>query len=904
MLAVGIFQMDENHSVDVTPMKIPLLKTKLYVPATRLELIPRPHLIDRLNEGLSCRLTLMAAPAGYGKTTLLSAWAAECRCRIAWLSLDDSDNDPARFLIYLVGALQSIEAKLGQDILVSIQSPQPPTIEDGLHLLVNQLDNVTEPFVLVLDDYHWITSAKIHTALTFLLDHQPSQMHLVIATRKDPPLPLPRLRARGQLTELRQADLRFTIEETAAFLRRGMGIELSNEDVASLTSRTEGWIAGLQMAALSIRNRENVSRLIATFGGSHEYIVDYFAAEVLAQQPESIKTFLLQTSILDRLCGPLCDAVTGQARGQQTLEQLQQANLFVVPLDSERYWYRYHHLFSDLLRKQLPHEQPEILPELHRRASRWCEEHGLISEAIDHALSAHDEQRTSGLLDDHAEAFFLRGEHVTLLQWIAALPDDQRKMRPALGIFQAIMLSASGRNQEAELILQEVDQTLSNSADRTTWDRRLIGQAAAAHALIASLQDGPQTILFHARRALDLSPDEAAWRSSVLLARGNAYFLLGDLAACIQDLSEAIDRAKSLNIPILVLTAMPKLAQTFWVQARLNQAAQICQAGLQYIDQKGLARSPMSDSLFITWGSILCERNDLDRAAEFILRGLELSRSGHVILNQLFAYRSMMRVCMAKRNLPAAEEFLHQAETLIQEYDIPFQHKSQVIGLKAQLWIQQGRLAEAEHALQALDTQSEGEILFTHHGRLYLSYAQLRIAQGNLPDADKTLDRLFQFSQSSGQRRWVIPIQILRSILQLTRQDLSQALSALEVALEWAEPEGFIQDFLDEGEPMIRLLHEAVRCKVRPAFAHKLLARFPQDHPSAQPTGLVEPLSERELEVLRLVAEGLSNQEIAARLYLSLRTVKFHTGNVYGKLNVKSRTEAVSKARVLGLLSE
>jgi LuxR family maltose regulon positive regulatory protein len=602
------------------------------------------------------------------------------------------------------------------------------------------------------------------------------------------------------------------------------------------------------------------------------------------------------------LCGSLCDTVTGQIDGQQTLEQLQHANLFVVPLDSERGWYRYHHLFRDLLRKQLQHEAPESVPELHRRASQRCEEHGLIDEAIDHAFSAHDESRAGQLLADHAEAFFLRGEHVTLLQWIAALPDGQRKMRPALGIFQAIMLSAAGRNQEAALILQEVDQALSDSSGRTTWDRRLIGQAAAAHALIASLQDGPETILFHARRALDLSPAEAAWRSSVLLSRGNAYFLLGDLAACIQDLSEAIDRAKSLNIPILVLTAMPKLAQTYWMQGRLNQAAQICQGGFQYVDQEGWAGSPTSDSLFITWGAILCERNDLNRAAEFILRGLELSRSGHVILNQLFACRSMIRVRMAQRNLPAAEEFLRQAEALIQAYNIPFQHKSQIIGLKAQLWIQQGRLGEAEYVLQALDAQSDGEIPFTQHGRLYLSQAQLHLARGNLPAAEKTLDRLLRFSQSSGQQRWVIPLHILRSILQLARQDLPQALNALEVALELAEPEGFIQDFLDEGEPVIQLLHEAVRRKVRPEFAQLLLGRFSLGCSAEKPIGLVEPLSERELEVLKLVAEGLSNQEIASRLYLSLRTIKFHAGNIYGKLSVKSRTEAVSKARAIGLL--
>ena len=403
-------------------------------------------------------------------------------------------------------------------------------------ILVNQLDNIPPSFVLVLDHYHLITTPAIHQALTFLLEHQPAQMHVVIATRKDPPLPLPRLRARGQLIELRQADLRFTFEETSAFLWRVAGADLSTEDVSALVSRTEGWIAGLQMAALSIREREDVARLISTFGGSHEYIVDYFAAEVLMQQPEPIKNFLLQTSVLDRLCGSLCDAVTGQTGGQHTLEQLQRANLFVVPLDSEHAWYRYHHLFRDLLRKQLQHEQPDSGPELQRRASRWCEDHQLFDDAIEHALAARDEQRLARLLDDHAEDFFSRGESVTVLRWIAALPDEQRRARPALGILQAVMSSAVGNPREAERTLQEVDQVLANLDETVPHNREILGQAAAAHALVATYQDNPQITLFHARRALEFAPGDTGWRSSVLLARSNAYFLTGDVAACLADL--------------------------------------------------------------------------------------------------------------------------------------------------------------------------------------------------------------------------------------------------------------------------------------------------------------------------------------------------------------------------------
>jgi LuxR family maltose regulon positive regulatory protein len=860
-------------------------------------------LIARLNDGLNRKLILVAAPPGYGKTTLVSSWARGCGQPVAWVSLDERDNEPTRFLKYLITAIQTIEPNLGQDVLTAVQASQSATITDWLPVLVNQLDNIASSFVLVLDDYHLITTPAIQQALAFLLEHQPAQMHVVIATRKDPPLPLPRLRARGQLVELRQADLRFTPEETSAFLQRVTGNELSAADVSALVTRTEGWIAGLQMAALSIREREDVARLISTFGGSHEYIVDYFAAEVLAQQPEPIKNFLLQTSILDRLYGDLCDAVTGQTNGQHMLEQLQRANLFVVSFGNDRCCYRYHHLFRDLLLKQLREEQPEIMPELYRRASRWCEAHEAIDEAIEHAMAAHDDQRLARLLDDHAQDFFSRGEYATLLRWIAALPGDDRRERPTLGILQAIMLSAVGDRHKAELTLQEVDQALANLNETVPQNRELLGQAAAAHALIATYQDDPQVTLFHARRALEFAPADTSWRSSVLLARGNAYFLTGDVPACLADLEAALAIALARHDHLLVLFEMAKLTQTYWTHGQLTRAVQAGQAALHYIDQNDLAHSTLSNQIFITWGAFLCERNDLDHAAEYILRGLALSRSSPDVLDQLLACRTMARLHIAQNNLPAAEDFLQQAETSARSYHIPIQHLSTLIGVKAQVLIREGKLAEADAELHQLDVEAEPKIPFAYYGRVYLSLAQLHLARGNLAPAEQTLDRVLGFAQTSGQRRWVISAQILRAMLYLIRRELSPALSALAQAMELSEPTGFVQEFLDEGEPMRQLVIEAVRHHVKPEFAWQLLQRFSTDRAVAQPIGLVEPLSDREIEVLQLVAEGRSNQEIAARLYLSLRTIKFHTSNIYGKLGVKNRTEAVAKARELGLLS-
>ncbi len=444
----------------MSTLSAPILATKLFIPLPGKTLVERPRLLKRLDECLdpTCRLALISAPAGFGKTTLLSSWASDCGYPIAWLALDEGDNDPLRFMAYLAAAVGKIEANPGQDIYGVLQPAQHPALTDLLPSLVLQLEAISEQFVLVLDDYHLIGSPEIHEALTYLIEHKPAQMHLVIATRKDPPLPIALLRGRGQMVELRQADLRFTSEEADNFLRLGMGMDLSGEEVATLAGRTEGWAAGLQMAALSIRGREDAAQMIAGFGGSHEYIVDYFASEVLAQQPESLKTFLLQTSILDQLCGPLCDAVTGQTGGEATLERLRQDNLFLVNLDSDRTWYRYHHLLRDLLNKLLRQKAPKTIPELHRRASSWYEQNGSMEEAIDHALQGEDFDRAASLICEAlSDSFWKRGETATILKWLDALPDEKVSSQPALCAYHALALFLAGQLDRAEGRLQTAE---------------------------------------------------------------------------------------------------------------------------------------------------------------------------------------------------------------------------------------------------------------------------------------------------------------------------------------------------------------------------------------------------------------------------------------------------------------
>jgi LuxR family maltose regulon positive regulatory protein len=898
-----------------------LLKTKLYRPHVHPELVQRARLLKLLDDGLDRKLTVVSAPAGYGKTTLLSAWAATCECPVAWLSLDEGDNDPARFLAYLVAAVQAIEATFGVEILTLLQTPQSAKIDVLLPMLINQLDEIAGPFALALDDYHLVSSAEIHRSMAFLLDHQPQAMHVVIATRVDPPLPTTQLRARGQLTELRQADLRFTDEEARAFLRQRIGVEIAACDVAILIDRTEGWIAGLQLAALSMRGREDVSRFIAKFGDSHEYIVDYFASEILVRQPDSVKIFLMKTSLLEQLCGSLCNALTGQSEGQQTLELLREANLFVFPLDNERCWYRYHNLFGGLLRKQLQQELPEIIPELHRRASRWYEEHELADQAFEHALAASDQTAVARLADTYIDSLWSLGENHTILRWINALSEEQLRLRPELEIGLTLVLVEGGRIEETEARLRRIDRFLEDSIKSSAGEsvpvyggrslEHLQGLAEVAHAWVASIRQDPRAVLEHSRRALDVLTKigyrwDLPWLSSLYIALSNAHLQLNDQEAAIQDLSEAIELGKSYGNYYLVLTAMTKKAGALWAQGHINQAAQICQEGLRYIEQRGLGQLPVIDSLLITWGFILCEKGNLDQAEDFIKRGLELSRMANNIYVQAWGYQEMIRLLISKGDLQSAEKYLRLSDSLIGQHEIPAKFVTGTAGLKILILISQGKLAEAEHDLLMRGVILEGEIRYPNHF-LYLCLTRLLLAKGNLSEAEMILDRLFQACQSSEQVVYLITVYKIRSLLCMARGEMPLAVESLEKALELAEPEGFIQTFLDEGRPMSRLFHEYIRRKGKSAFARRLLSAFQSGASPAPvaPAGreLVEPLSERESEVLAMLTEGLSNQVIAARLYLSLRTVKFHTSNIYGKLRVKTRTEAVSKARTLGLIS-
>jgi len=903
----------------------PLLRTKLYIPPVRPELVPRPRLIEWLNAGLHRKLTLVSAPAGFGKTTLLSEWIAGCepRTRFAWLSLDEGDNDPTRFLAYFVAAIQTIHQDIGQSVIAALQSSQSLPIQAILTTLINEIAVIPDRLVLVLDDYHLIETQSIHDAITFLLEHLPPQMHLVIATRDDPHLPLARLRARGQLTELRATDLRFTSSEAAEFLNQVMGLDLSAEDIAALETRTEGWIAGLQLAAISLQGHKDATSLIKSFTGSHRFVLDYLIEEVLEQQSESVQTFLLQTAVLDRLTGSLCDALTGQDNGRATLEMLEHANLFIIPLDEERRWYRYHHLFSDLLRQRLRQTQLEQVPTLHHRASEWYEQNGFADEAIEHALRAEDFERAAYLIEEHVDAIWERGEHTKLRRWLAGLPVELVFSKPQLCILHAWNLFTSGQQDAAERSLQAAGQALDPGADRAhetspiervqppNSDRMKIqGRAAAIRAFLASYRGDVPGIIQYARQALEYLPEQdLAWRSTATIALGDAYSFEGELAAAYRARLEAWEASKAAGNIYMILIASLKFAVTLRQQGQLQRVLEICRQQLQLANESGVSQTAVVGWLLAIWGEVLAELNDLDGAIHQAKKGTDLTECGRDVAMIGWSYLCLMRVLFARRDMAGAEEINRKMGNIAREHHVPPWITNLMAAWQARIWLAQDKLDAASQWVGERGLDANGAPSYLQEME-YIVLARILIAEGRLDEAARLLQRLLEAAEAGGRISRVIEILMLQALAFQAGGDTARAMTTLERALTLAEPGGFIRIFVDEGPPMARLLYEAATRGIAPDYARRLLATFPVAEPEqadpsktqASKSELVEPLSERELEVLQLIAKGLTNQEIASRLFLSLNTIKVHTRNIYGKLGVNSRTQAVARARALGIL--
>ena len=901
-------------------MPAPILATKLYVPPHRPKVVLRPRLIERLNEGLQHKLTLISAAAGFGKTTLVSEWVAGYERPASWLSLDEGDNDPNRFLAYLVAALQTVAADIGAGVLAALQSPQPPPSEALLTTLLNEIAVIPDKFILVLDDYHAIDSKPIDQALAFLLDHLPPQMHLVIATREDPNLPLARLRARGQLTELRAADLRFTPAEAAEFLNQVMGLNLSADDVAALETRTEGWIAGLQLAAISMQGEPDTAGFIQSFTGSHHFVLDYLIEEVLGQQSASVQTFLLRTSILERMCGPLCDAVCSggtvynssrtailpdaSASGQETLEYLEHANLFVVPLDNERRWYRYHHLFADLLRQRLQQslaasegQGGEDIAKLHIHASQWFEENRLAMEAFQHAAVANDVERAERLIQSKAMPIHFRPVVMAILDWLGSLPAAVKDVRPSLWVRSATYSLVAGISTGVEEKLQAAEAALDRAGlqgagldDRT---RDLLGQIAAARATLAVTHYQPDEIFVQARRALEYLPlDDLAFRFTAYWTLALACQLQGDRIGAKKGYSEALAISRLSGDAFSIILATTGLGEVQELDNQLYQAAETYRSILPLFGEHPL---PNACDAYLGLARLAYEWNDLDAAERYGQQSLEMARLYDRVIDRFIVSELFLaRLKLAQGDLNRAAAIVAQAEQSALQNNFVFR-LPEVAAAQALVLLQQDRLVEAAQLAQA-------------HS-LTAVQARVHLAQGDSSAALAILEPLLQEMAAKGWQDERLKVVVLQAVALHAHGEKDRAVQLLGEALALAEPGGFIRIFVDEGTPMARLLSEADARRILPDYAGKLLAVFEAEKqksedksylPPAQP--LIEPLSQRELIILQLIAQGLSNREISERLFLALSTVKGHNQKIFDKLQVQSRTEAVARARELGLL--
>ncbi len=909
-------------------MSTPILATKLYVPPPRSGAVIRPRLIERLNEGLHRKLTLISAPAGFGKTTLLSVWIAGCTQPVVWLSLDEGDNDPTRFLAYLNAALQTITAPqssatdMGEGILGAFQATQPPPIELLLTNLLNQLTTVPDRFILVLDDYHVINAEPVDNALTFLLDHLPPQMHLVIATREDPDLSLARLRARGQLVELRAADLRFTPAESAEFLNQMMGLNLSAEDIVALETRTEGWIVGLQLAALSMQGRSDTARFIQAFTGSHRFVLDYLAEEVLQRQPGHVLNFLLQTAILDRLSGLLCDAVTGRDDGRAMLEALERGNLFVIPLDDKRQWYRYHHLFAEVLQMRLMEEQPLQISSLHQRASLWYEQNGMSSDAIHHALAAQDFERAAGLIELAWSAMDVNMQSATWLGWAKALPNELILTRPVLSVGYAWALLDNGDMESCEARLQDAEWWLGKSGHReeklgipsnemVVVDEELfqslpatIATARAYRAL--ALSDIPGAVK-HAQQALSLTlgqDDIRRIQATALL--GIAQYANGDLEAADRSLADFLAYVQKVDSISTVIGITFVLADIKSARGRLHEAASAYQRTLQLAASQSEPMPAGAADLYRGLSALYCEWGKLETAAQHLLAGKNLGEEAPLTgwSHRLCIAEAQIRE--AQGELDGALDMLNEAERRYIRSPLPDVHP--IGALKTRVWIRQGKLSEALEWVREQGLSVDDDVNYLHEFE-HIMLARVLIAlykcgqADNILEATELLERLLQAAEEHGRIGSVIEILILQALAYEAQNDISLALISLERALNLAEPEGYVRLFVDEGPPIAALLREAAIRGIAPNYVSQLRAAFGHAEARIHVTQLlIEPLSERELEILRLLSTELSGPEIAHDLMISLSTVRTHTQNIYTKLGVNNRLAALRRAEELNLL--
>lgn len=886
------------------------LRTKLHAPRLRPQLVARAHLVKQLQQASISTLTLISAPPGFGKTTLLVQWLAESALPAAWLSLEPQDDEPVRFLSYLIAALQTLNPQLGvsaRSLLFSPQFTSSVPLETILTVLTNDLaQRETRDIILVLDDYHVLTAKPIQQAMTFLVEHCPPQLHLVLATRADPALPLARLRARALLTELRASQLQFETSETSTFLSQVMALDLSSQEIAALQERTEGWIAGLHLAALSLQGRGNVEQFLAGFTGSHRHVADYLMEEILARQTEEVQSFLLRTSILTRLTGSLCDAVTGHGNSETLLEELERANLFLVPLDEQRQWYRYHQLFADLLRARLQRQLgAEDIAALYAKASAWYERNGFLMEAMEAALAADDAERAADLLEQLSTTLVLRLQHTTLRHWIERLPTEVWARRPALCYGYAVALFIAGPADAYKAPLQEAERLF-----RLTDNDQGLGQVYMLQALAASLRGDAQEGIRYGEQALALLPQEAlVARTASVSAVAEGYRRTGDVKAAWQTLSEAHPIGEYTR-PLFgtVGTAILR-ARLLVMQGKLRQAAESYRIVLESVSEQ----HEFALEGRIGLAELARERNELETALAHVER---VSALAHEVANQvLLARAALVRARTIQTRGEAAQAEAAFAAAVAQAQRCGHQSlPAEAQAYQARWWLAQGKLEPVRR--WSVDIAGTLQIPADYQQEpLAFTLARVLIAQDEAGDALDMLRNFRELARSQGRTGSEIEALALAALAYHTQGKSEQALQVLQQALLFAEPEGYVRLFVDEGSQMATLLRMLLthwKSKRGADYTRRLLAAL--ETGASKPSSssrtaqiselpvLLEPLSPRERKVLRLLVAGLSNPEIADELVVSLNTVKTQVQSLYRKLQVSNRQEAIATVERLQLL--
>jgi len=898
-------------------LSIPLLSTKFSTPLTGSKLVHRQRLLKVLDSGLepNISLILVCGPAGYGKTTLVSEWLQTSPKihpnQFTWLTLESGDDDLTRFLAYWITAFQRIRPGFGENVLQMLETHKQPAIPILATLLINELNELLERTFLILDDYHLLTTKPIQDFVAFLVEHQPNKLCLVLLTRTDPPLPLPRLRARRQMVELRQEALCFLPAEIEEFANQAMELDLSPEQLTLLMNRTEGWISGLQLAAISMLQTQNLTTFFENFTGEDRFIADYLTDEVLASLSPSLQTFLLQTSILERLSASLCEAVTGRTGTRAMLEQLVDANLFIVPLDNQRAWYRYHNLFADLLRKRLQEKAKEQVSELHLRASRWFEENGSVDLALTHALDGKDFERAARLIEAIAERLLMRGQAATLLHWLEAMPDEMIHRKSLLHSLKGLALIFLGRSPE-------LDTGVYKELTTSRLDEYQ-GEATTLQALLAILTTRTTDAVRLSELALQQLPAARPFfRSLAADSLGMAYTLSGNMDGAVRAFEQVVDISSQSDNIMMTLMALTNLAGLHYAQGQMHIAIQTCQQAMDLAVQHIGRHSPMLGKTMFNLGEMLREQGDLEAGEKYLLEAAAMMEYFSE-MGLLLVWLALARIRINRQDWDAAQTYIDKARQRARASTSTVMDDRLVELVQARYWLARGEMdlvvmwarhcgfmdrSPAEVLGEAFRNASLNELL---QGE-YLTLVRLMLAQHRPNQALETLTLLQDLVEKQALKRRIIEILALKALALQQYGDMDGALQAIARSLALAEPEGYQRTFIDEGKPMSRLLYRAVAVGISPEYAGRLLAVLVKENPEA-PAGvktassdLVEPLSRRELEVLCLIAEGLSNSEIARRLFISLSTVKGHTANIYGKLGVKNRTQAVAHARNLSLI--